>query len=383
MTFTFKLARRLAVSHRAALLLPVGMLAACGGGDSLAPASTSTAASRAVLTPRNATLSLGRTLQFAAFQRLNGGDSVPVANVSWTASGGSIQPTGVFRAETPGSYRVIARVQNGGVAESSDTAVVQVIDTATSQTPTAAPPVPPSDPSALRRHEPSGMSLITVRDFDGPGEQGWLEGPRSGLVGFVRDQQAPTGAGSVGQITFPAGFAGGAAPAFAAREQLPQDRRFRTTYVSYWVKISANWYGHSVVNKIGFVWIGGKPKCDPAIKGAGTGPLYFQMRLQNLAGQPDVNLPNNLGPGAFARGQWHHVELVLQANTAGTAAPNGQAHWWLDDQPVGSATNIAWVGAGESDTWEAFSWWPVWGGLGQNVPADQYMWMDQYYASGK
>lgn len=376
MTFTFKLARRLAVSHRAALVLPVGILAACGGSDSLAPAAASTAGSRAVLTPRNATLSLGRTLQFAAFQRLEGGDSVPAANVSWTASGGLIQPTGVFRAEMPGNYRVIGHVTNGA-AESSDTAVVQVIDTAASQPPS------PADPSALRRHEPGGMSLITARDFDRPGEQGWLEGPRSGLVGFVRDQQAPTGAGSVGQIKFPAGFAGGAAPAFAAREELPQDRRFRTTYVSYWVKISANWYGHPVVNKIGFVWIGGKPKCDPAIKGAGTGPLYFQMRLQNLAGQLDVNLPNNLGSGAFARGQWHHVELVLVANTAGSAAPNGEAHWWLDDEPVGSATNIAWVGAGEGDTWETFSWWPVWGGLGQNVPADQYMWMDQYYASGK
>jgi hypothetical protein len=55
----------------------------------------------------------------------------------------------------------------------------------------------------------------------------------------------------------------------------------------------------------------------------------------------------------------------------------------LDDQPVGSATNIAWVGPGESDTWETFAWNPIWGGAGGTIPADQYMWMDQYYASGK
>jgi subtilase family serine protease len=116
-------------------------------------------------------------------------------------------------------------------------------------------------------------------------------------------------------------------------------------------------------------------------------PLQFVACAQNLAvpsgHDTALNLANNLAAGDFSRGQWHHVELVLVANTAATAAADGQVQWWLDGQPVGTASNIPWVGPGETDTWETFAWTPVWGGAGGTVPADQYMWMDQYYASGK
>jgi hypothetical protein len=329
---------------------------------------------RTVLTPRSSTLEVNQTIQFAAYRRASGGDSMLASNVTWSSDGGQIGVDGKFHALTPGQYRIIGRVSDG--QSTPDTATVAVLDTVVASAPAPTP--------LFGKNEPAGTTLITERNFNAVAETSWLYSQNSNF-GIVRDGSPRPGATDslVGQIRFPAGFASGSAPAWTDREGLPSTLRFRTAYVSFWVKVSTNWYGQSVVNKIGFVWIGGKPKCDPAIQGGGTGSLYFQLRLQNLAGQADVNLPNNLGPGAFSRGQWHHVELLLVANSASTAAADGQARWWLDDQPVGSATNIAWVGPGESDTWETFAWNPIWGGAGGTIPADQYMWMDQYYASGK
>jgi hypothetical protein len=313
----------------------------------------------------------GDTVQFSVDERLPLGSTRP-RPVQITARGGSITQDGRFIAgRSIGVFHVIASSDDGSEA---DTATVVVTALRSHRTARSV---------HLRAHEPPNMRLFTERSFASRHEGGWLESSHNFQI--VRDGSPRPGATDslVGQIRFPAGFASGSAPAWTDREGLPSTLRFRTTYVSFWVKVSTNWYGQSVVNKIGFVWIGGKPKCDPAIQGGGTGPLYFQLRLQNLAGQADINLPNNLGPGTFSRGQWHHVELLLVANSASTAAADGQARWWLDDQPVGSATNIAWVGPGESDTWETFAWNPIWGGAGGTIPADQYMWMDQYYASGK
>ena len=375
MTYTFKLSRRLAVSRTYPALAAIGILAACtSGGEPLGPAAMGPDISRTVLTPRSSTLEVNQMIQFAAYRRSPGGDSILASDVSWSSDGGQIGVDGKFHALTPGHYRIVGRVSDG--QSTPDTATVAVLDTAVAPAPAPAP--------LIGRNEPAGMAQITERDFNTVAEASWLYSQNSNF-GVVHDGSPRPGATDslVGQIRFPAGFASGSAPAWTDREGLPSTLRFRTTYVSFWVKVSTNWYGQSVVNKIGFVWIGGKPKCDPAIQGGGTGSLYFQLRLQNLAGQPDVNLPNNLGPGTFTRGQWHHVELLLVANSASTAAADGQARWWLDDQPVGSATNIAWVGPGDSDTWEIFAWNPIWGGAGGTIPADQYMWMDQYYASGK
>jgi uncharacterized protein YjdB len=61
-----------------------------------------------LVTPAAATLRTQGTQPFAAYGRLNGGDSVPVA-VTWAATGGSISSAGLFNAGlTPGEYAVTA-----------------------------------------------------------------------------------------------------------------------------------------------------------------------------------------------------------------------------------------------------------------------------------
>lgn len=84
-----------------------------------------------VLVPAAATLLVGGTQQFAAWGVRNSGDSVAVA-VNYTATGGTITSGGLYSAgQTAGSYRVIATLNNGSLA---DTASVTL---------TAAPPPPP------------------------------------------------------------------------------------------------------------------------------------------------------------------------------------------------------------------------------------------------
>src|SRR6266516_2979578 len=71
------------------------------------------------LTPDAVSLRTGGTQQFAAWGVRNTGDSVGVA-VTYSATGGTITSGGLFTAgQTAGSYRVIAGLTNGSLADTS------------------------------------------------------------------------------------------------------------------------------------------------------------------------------------------------------------------------------------------------------------------------
>jgi hypothetical protein len=89
-----------------------------------------------VLVPASATLAIGTTLQFQAYGRTAGGDSVAAA-VGYTSTGGTIDTNGVYTAGTAaGTYRVIARLTGGTLA-----------DTASLTVTVATPPTPSEPPS--------------------------------------------------------------------------------------------------------------------------------------------------------------------------------------------------------------------------------------------
>src|SRR5712691_1975880 len=76
-----------------------------------------------IVAPPSATVVAGGSLQFAAYGRKRGGDSVSVS-VTWSASGGSVSAVGLYTAgPSTGSYRVIA-TQSGGML--ADTAAVAI-----------------------------------------------------------------------------------------------------------------------------------------------------------------------------------------------------------------------------------------------------------------
>jgi hypothetical protein len=85
-----------------------------------APAPTLVAVN---LTPVSASLSAGATKQFSAYGTSSAGDSIPVA-VAFTATGGTINSSGLYTAgTTAGTFRVIAVASSGALA---DTAAVVI-----------------------------------------------------------------------------------------------------------------------------------------------------------------------------------------------------------------------------------------------------------------
>jgi hypothetical protein len=137
MTYTFKLARRLAVSRTFAMLPLLLVLAACGE-DATAPEApteqptSGTATKTQDLTPVAlqvspgiVTLETNQLIQFRANGRTSSGDSVGAA-VTWSTSGGTILPDGRFSAAAIGTYTVVGQNRVRGKVQ-VDTSLVTVV----------------------------------------------------------------------------------------------------------------------------------------------------------------------------------------------------------------------------------------------------------------
>lgn len=149
MTYTFKLARRLAVSWRR---LPVSLtlihsnmlsvllvLAACSGSETTAPGSspaesqTAGTESRALdlipvalrVNPTSVTIETNQLIHFRAHGRTSAGDSVGTS-VTWSTTGGTILPDGRFSAPAIGTYTVTGRNHARGDVQADSSVVVVV-----------------------------------------------------------------------------------------------------------------------------------------------------------------------------------------------------------------------------------------------------------------
>jgi hypothetical protein len=138
MTYTFKLARRLAVSRRWNMLPALIILAACSSNDATAPEGTPAETPAGTdwsnpdltpvmvrVTPNTVTLETNQLIQFSAHARTQSGDSVGAA-VTWRASGGTILPDGRFSAAAIGTFDIIGRSRVRGQLQ-EDTARVKVV----------------------------------------------------------------------------------------------------------------------------------------------------------------------------------------------------------------------------------------------------------------
>lgn len=241
-------------------------------------------------------------------------------------------------------------------------------------------------------NEPSGFSRITERAFnavrpDGNSvTEGWVDFVTgSSNLSLVQDASAPKSPPNVARLRYPRGFTSGGNSPGGSEVALRGTRRL---YVAHWIKLSSNWQGHySGVNKHYHIWVDGVNKVVAASVGEGSDPLQPQMRLQGLAGRyhghEDANLSPNLVPSAlFARGVWHKWETVLYAGTPGNA--DGTVDFYLDGRKIGSYSGIPFVRRGGSSRFSLFKWDPTWGGVGgPAIAADQYMYLDHIYISGK
>jgi hypothetical protein len=179
------------------------------------------------------------------------------------------------------------------------------------------------------------------------------------------------------QMPYPAGMIGGIGPNSMERDWTPGI--YRTLYVSYWIKLSTNFYGHCgpEVTKTIHVWVGdgivSGNKLYTNMRGCGSAALSSWVNLQGVVagGNFDIGTsaefgPNLGQPATVVRGQWQRYEFVFKGNTAGTA--DGTLDWWLDGIHVGSYSGIQYTSG--AATWSTVKWGPTWGGLGGNVPAD-------------
>jgi hypothetical protein len=134
MTYTFKLARRLAISRHFGMLPVLLLFAGCTGGDATSPDNSpvdvpgsgiyawrprESAPVSLLVSPSSVIVETNQLLQFRARGRNRAGDEV-VAPVSWSTTGGTILPDGRFSAASVGTYQVA-----GSTRTSDGTAMVQ------------------------------------------------------------------------------------------------------------------------------------------------------------------------------------------------------------------------------------------------------------------
>src|SRR6476661_417586 len=134
MTYTYKLARRLARMRRGpSLLLP--FLAACAAGEPTGiaptdtpenqPAATPSVDGPVAVSPRKVTLEAGQHIVFKASASLAPGSS-QVTSIEWTATGGTIASDGSYTPSSTGTFRVIGK-RMGNPKNPADTATVDVV----------------------------------------------------------------------------------------------------------------------------------------------------------------------------------------------------------------------------------------------------------------
>jgi hypothetical protein len=141
MTYTFKLARRLAVSRTLSMLPVILVLVACSGSDATAPQDTpanlpesgiygwrprESTPVAVNISPSSVTLETNQLIQFKALGRNRAGNDI-VAHVSWTTTGGTILPDGRFSAAAVGTYQVMGRTRTRADVDVVDTSVVTVV----------------------------------------------------------------------------------------------------------------------------------------------------------------------------------------------------------------------------------------------------------------
>jgi hypothetical protein len=128
MTYTFKLARRLAVSRRLGMWPAILLFAGCSG-DATAPETGDPQGRSGAVTvsvdPSYVTVETNQLIRFLAHGRNGAGDSVD-APITWRTTGGTILPDGRFSSASAGTFMVTGTTTYRD-EEPVDTSYVQVV----------------------------------------------------------------------------------------------------------------------------------------------------------------------------------------------------------------------------------------------------------------
>jgi hypothetical protein len=257
------------------------------------------------------------------------------------------------------------------VANGSHTITAVARDAAGNQTTAATASVTVSNTVAAGwPHEPAGYAVMTDWAMNALTGSGWFINNSDGLATITTDGAAPTSPSNVGQWKYPAGYAGGSAPATMAYS-LPST--FTEGFVGVSWKPSNPWQGHSSnVNKIFFLLGGACGNLIPIMYGPPGGP--YQLRVAPEWGNWSWLTPN-VNDVPVALGAWHRIELYFKYNTSGA---NGIVRWWMDGTLIGEYTTVSFPARG---CFAEFQFSPTWGGVGGTKSQTDYFWFDHAHIS--
>lgn len=341
------------------------------------------------LNPSSASLPTGGTQQFSVTGVMSDSSTVPVANATFSATGGTITSTGLYTAPaTAGSYTVTA---------ASGTLSTSALVTVTAS-------------SGIYVHQPADYVVFAENRFSDGGATaiGTWSYQLGGNLTIVSDSTAPQSPNAVLQFRFPAGLQVGDGIGLVSGWRYAGGAvQYREFYESGWFKIpSADFetpgpgmklLGYWGVGQYGSGRVGNQ--IYSLLSGTGTNTALrsswaLEIRQQNNVGR---SMPANRSTKRIqAGGVWHHYEIQMVLNDVDV--PNGILRVWLDNGDGSGLTltheytdvmyrTSAAKSADGIDSRSGFyerRWDPIWGGRGGAAKSrDDYLWVDHLYLSGK
>lgn len=283
------------------------------------------------ISPAAVTLAVGGTQTFAAQGWLATGPPAVAAPVTWTATGGSISPAGLYTAGTvSGSYQVTATLVGSTRSE------VAAVTIAGATPPPPPPPVdtmpvppPPPPVAGLYPHRPASYTRVLtdyamndapIRVDDGPLGGGWGMYHGQGMT-LVSDPTAPVSPPNVLQWNYGAGGSSGVG---VGKLYFRPPATATAFYVAFSIWHDPNFEWNSISNKLFYL--------EP-------GNILVQARhnaayLSIYIGAFDVVYdPNGYVPTtADFNGRWARIEIVVRRGTPGLIQV------WLNGQLVSTYT---------------------------------------------
>jgi hypothetical protein len=296
--------------------------AANGAADTSSVNITTATITGVTVSPSGTAVGLGQTQQFTASATLSNGGTQTNPSVTWSATGGSINATGLYTAgNTAGTYQVTATLQPGGQSGSSS---VSVAAPGTGPYPNRpanytrvigeldmSQPIPAG--TGERYLAGLGNTWSVIYDVWGSGTH-WQQTTDATPPGSVSP-------GTVWKLNMPAGSYGGGVPGVgggtdfgAIGRPLPN---LGELYISEWIKWDPTFEFHPISTK------------HMRLDQAGHTQAFLLQASHNdeFLRSSDEEIGQAYDPQISTmptRGVWHQLEVVLKAGNPGTVKI------WLD-----------------------------------------------------
>ena len=221
-------------------------------------------------------------------------------------------------------------------------------------------------------NEPAGFVTSTDQPWNVVVDASWRR-RASAHDRIIEDSSAPFSPPGVLEYLYPAGFAGGTAP---ATHYIPLDNA-REVFIGLHWKASEAWHGHaSGVNKIHFLYLAGGADIAMVMYGNPAGP--YELRV--LPQWPEHTrkwLTANVAPRPVQPGVWHRIEWHLKYESR-PGAGDGVVRWWLDGALSGSYTDVRFP---DDAGFAEYQMSPTWGGVGDVKRQTDFYRFDHTYLS--